>query len=98
MYYSLTKNDLNKCESLIASLPDKFTENRAYELVYYKGLMECDLKKNQLTIESLNNYISEGKKLADSNSKIKVRFYQHYDQYYKRYSRLIENKGVVYEE
>lgn len=56
--------------------------------VYYRGLIVCDLKKNQLTMDSLNKYISEGRKLVD-NSKLKVQFNQNYDQLYKRYSGLI---------
>ena len=95
--YLFIKNDINKCESIIESLPNKFSENKAYELIFYRGLIVCDLKKNQLTIDSLNKYISEGRKLVD-NSKLKVQFNQNYDQLYKKYSGLIENKGVVYEE
>lgn len=56
--------------------------------VYYRGLIVSDLKKNQLTMDSLNKYISEGRKLVD-NSKLKVQFNQNYDQLYKRYSGLI---------
>lgn len=88
VYYSLLKNDINNCENILSSLPGKFSENKVNELLYYKGMIECSLKKKQLTMEFLSKYVSEGKKLAD-NSKLKVQFYQFYDQYYKHYSSLI---------